>query len=88
LSQYDHFGRPLRDIWTDHPDLRPYVPLTPSQALGETNVATGPDHLDFSRPDRVDDALFNHLLWQQVKGSGAPYPAIRRAPVQELVRSQ
>ncbi|HZS59753.1 MAG TPA: bifunctional YncE family protein/alkaline phosphatase family protein [Gemmatimonadaceae bacterium] len=88
LSQYDHFGRPLRDIWTDHPDLRPYVPLIPSQALGETNVATGPDHLDFSRPDRVDDALFNHLLWQQVKGPGVPYPAIRRAPVQELVRSQ
>jgi hypothetical protein len=75
LSQFDHFGRPLRDIWADHPDLRPYVPLTPSQSLTELNVAQGPDlHLDLSRPDRVDEALFNHLLWRQMKGASVPYP--------------
>ena len=43
LSQYDHFGRPLRDIWADHPDLRPYVALTPRQLMTELNVARGPD---------------------------------------------
>jgi YVTN family beta-propeller protein len=89
LSQYDHFGRPLRDIWSDHPDLRPYVALTPTQPLGELNVASGPDlHLDLTRPDRIDDGLFNHLLWREVKGADVPYPSIHRAPVQELVRGQ
>jgi hypothetical protein len=53
------------------------------------NVATGPlPDLDFSRPDRVDDALFNHLLWRAIKGEAVPYPATHRAPVQELVRGQ
>ncbi|HSY80610.1 MAG TPA: SMP-30/gluconolactonase/LRE family protein [Gemmatimonadaceae bacterium] len=89
LSQYDHFGRPLRDIWNDHPDLRPYVALTPSQPMAEVNVASGPEpHLDLSRPDRIDDGLFNHLLWRQVKGPNVPYPSLHRAPVQELVRGQ
>jgi YVTN family beta-propeller protein len=89
LSQYDHFGRPLRDIWADHPDLRPYIALTPSQPLAELNVATGPlPDLDFSRPDRVNDALFNHLLWRAIKGETVPYPTIHRAPLQEVVRGQ
>jgi len=89
LSQYDHFGRPLRDIWADHPDLRPYVPVAPRQSMGEVNVARGPDvPLDLSRPDRIDDALFNHLLWREVKGPSVPYPSLHHAPVQEFVRGQ
>jgi hypothetical protein len=89
LSQFDHFGRPLRDIWSTRPDLRPYVALTPTQPLAELNIASGPDpDVDYSRPDRVDDALFNHLLWSQIKGSTVPYPTIHRAAVQEFVRGQ
>jgi YVTN family beta-propeller protein len=89
LSQFDHFGRPLRDIWNAHPDLRPYVALTPAQPLAELNIALGPDpDVDYSRPDRIDDALFNHLLWRQIKGSNVPYPTMHRAAVQEFVRGQ
>ncbi len=93
MSQFDHFGRPLRDIWSDHPDHRPYVALKPAQPFDQLNVATGPDarrsaRADFSEPDRVDDEAFNHILWRTVKGPGVPYPTLHRVAVQELVRTQ
>ncbi len=92
MSQFDHFSRPLREIWTDRPDLRPYVALTPAQSLEEMNVATGQAarasaNLDFSRADRVDDDEFNHILWGTIKGS-APYPAAQRVSLQEYARSR
>ena len=37
LSQFDHFGRPLHEIWRNTPDLRPYVALTPAVSLDEVN---------------------------------------------------
>ena len=75
FSHFDHFGRPLREIWRSSPDVRPYAALTPEQPMTELNVATGPGarasaHLDFAHEDRVDDAVFNHILWRALKGSG------------------
>ncbi len=93
LSAFDHFGRPLGEIWSDTPDLRPYTALTPSQALTELNVASGPDarrsaRVDLTQADRVDDDAFNRILWRTIKGSGVPYPASRRSAVQEFVRGR
>jgi YVTN family beta-propeller protein len=93
LSQFDHFGRPLREIWNDHPDLGAYTAVTPTHPLTELNVAQGPDarrseRVDLSRADRVDDDLFNRILWHAVKGPRVPYPAVRRTGVQEFVRGQ
>jgi YVTN family beta-propeller protein len=93
LSHFDRFGRPLREIWRDGPDLAPYVALTPAQSLTEVNVAVGPDarrseRVDLSRADRVEDAEFNRILWRAIKGAGVPYPGPRRAAVQELVRAR
>ncbi len=39
LSQFDYYGRPLRDVFASEPDLTPYVALTPSQRLDEKNPA-------------------------------------------------
>ncbi len=92
FSQFDHFGRPLREIWRSTPDLRPYVALTPAQALGDLNVASGPGarasaHIDLAREDRVDDAVFNRILWRALKG-GAPYPTARRLALLEAARAR
>ncbi|HMA24472.1 MAG TPA: alkaline phosphatase family protein, partial [Gemmatimonadaceae bacterium] len=89
MSQYDYFGRPLRDIWADGPDLRPYVALTPAQSLDESNPrgtegARESEKLDLSTEDAADEALSNRILWQMIKGRDVPYPAPRRASAQVL----
>jgi hypothetical protein len=79
LSQFDAFGRPLRGIFADTPDLTPYAMLRPGVSLTERNPASGPgskesETLDFSLQDRADDDAFNRVLWLAIKGRGIPYP--------------
>ncbi len=92
LSQFDHFGRPLREIWRDAPDLRPYVALTPITPLTDVNPATGPGeresrNFDLSREDAVPDEAGQRVLWQMLKGA-TPYPGARRISTQELARTR
>ena len=92
FSQFDHFGRPLREIWRSSPDLRPYVALRSAQAMTELNVASGPGarasaHIDLAHEDRVDDAVFNRILWRAFKGN-APYPTARRLAQLEAARAR
>jgi hypothetical protein len=83
LSQFDHFGRPLRGIFSSQPDLRPYSAITPMADLSEKNPpAPQPNaKLDFSRPDAVNDDTLNRILWHAIKGEDVPYPGAKRAPV-------
>jgi arylsulfatase A-like enzyme len=89
FSQFDYYSRPLADVFATQPDLRPYEFLTPAVPLDETNPPTAPAArpsavLDLSRPDVIEDDLFNRILWMAVKGD-APYPGTRRAtPLQFL----
>jgi hypothetical protein len=74
------------------PDLRPYTAIVPTQSLDDRNPANRPmavasASLDFSGPDRVDDALFNHILWKTIKGS-ATYPGIHRQSLLDLARTR
>jgi YVTN family beta-propeller protein len=90
LSHFDYFGRPLRDSWSDTPDLTPWTALRPSVSLTETNPAgtTGAREsarLDLRIEDVADEDLFNRILWRSVKGS-APYPGTRRGSALEAVR--
>lgn len=92
LSQFDHFGRPLREIWRDTPDLRPYALLTPATALTDLNPAAGPGaresrSFDLSREDAVPDEAGQRVLWAMLKG-GIPYPGARRISTQELARTR
>jgi len=89
MSQFDHFGRPLRDIWASEPDARPYTPLVPSVSLDEVNPrgtrgARESSRLDLRIEDAADEALFNQVLWRAVKGETTPYPRPRRASAREL----
>ena len=79
LSKFDYFSRPLSDIFAPAADLAPYDPIIPKQDLNEKNpqntaAARMSEDLDFSRPDRVDDQVYNRILWLMLKG-GAPPPA-------------
>ena len=83
MSQFDTFGRPLDDIFNEKPDLTPYAAITPSVSLDEKNpektpAATKSSSIDLSAPDRVNDAEFNQILWEIIKGS--PPPAVRHTP--------
>ena len=89
LSQFDGYGRPLRDVWAKQPDLRPYAAITPSVPLTETNTALGPDarasaHLALDFEDEADEDVFNHILWRAAKGPDVPYPGTRRLTGLEL----
>jgi YVTN family beta-propeller protein len=91
LSQFDHYGEPLRDIWRDAPDARPYTALVPAVSLDERTPARSvgtreSSHLDFSAEDRIDDDRFNRVLWAAIKGSALPYPGARVSSAPEWSR--
>src|SRR5262249_31999440 len=93
MSSFDRFGRPLREVWADAPDLRPYAALTPVQQMTELNAASGHDaqisqRLDFSAADRVDDDALSRMVSRAVKGAGVRYPAKRRVSLQERTRGK
>jgi hypothetical protein len=92
MSQFDRFGRPLREIWADHADTQPYTAITPTQSLTTLNVADNRDArasaaMDFTQADRIDDDELNHILWRAMKGN-RPYPARKRVSMQELARAR
>lgn len=91
LSQFDHFGRPMRGLFAKTADLRPYDVIVPEVDLKEKNPKAGPaaEHsamLDLSSVDAADDDLFNRILWRMIKGEDVPYPGATRAPLSEMTR--
>ena len=90
LSQFQYFGRPLRDAFGRTPDLRPYAALTPAVPLAERNTAMTPGaresrNLSLVYEDTNDDDAFNRILWKAIKGD-RPYPGPTRAGALELKR--
>jgi len=90
LSHFDHYGRPLRDVWAAEPDLSPYPALVPEAPLDEKNppntaAARASAFLDLHSEDAADEELFNRVLWAAIKGPSVPYPGTRRIPAQALV---
>jgi len=82
MSQFDHFGRPLREIWETTPDLTPYVALRSIVPLDQKNpprtaLAEASKKLVLDKVDMADEDLFNRILWGAIKGS-APYPGPTR----------
>lgn len=93
LSQFDHYGHPLRDIWRDILDTTPYTALTPEIPLEEKNpagtrAARDSRRLDFAVADAADMDAFNRVLWMAVKGEQVPYPGTHRMSTLEARRSQ
>ena len=60
-------------VWKRQHSLTPYDPIIPTQDLNEkippnTAAARLSEGLDLSAPDRVDDQLYNRILWLMLKG--------------------
>jgi hypothetical protein len=89
LSQFDHYGRPLRGEFAEKPDLTPYEALKAGVDLNEKNPESAQSKqsslLDFSKADAIDDEALNLILWRTIKGD-IPYPGPTRAAVGEMVR--
>jgi DNA-binding beta-propeller fold protein YncE len=82
MSQFDHYGRPLREIWETTPDLTPYVALRSSVPLDEKNpqrgaLAEASKKLALDEVDQADEHLFNRILWGAIKGD-KPFPGPTR----------
>ena len=91
MSQFDHYGRPLRGIWKSNPDLTPYVALKPNVPLDEKNPKMGigaveSRRLALGKEDEANEDLFNRILWREIKGSARKYPGTTRMSALELQR--
>ena len=92
LSKFDYFSRSMSDIFATTVDLTPYDPIVPTQDLNEKNpkntaAARMSEGLDLSAADRVDDQLYNLILWLMLKGNGAPPVARSRVALHALQSS-
>jgi len=90
LSKFDYYGRPLREIFTDKPNLTPYVALQPDQPPGELNPTQGPNaqaslELNFEHVDAAGEDTFNRILWSIIKGP-QPYPGTKRMSSLDIAR--
>jgi hypothetical protein len=93
LSQFDYYGRPLRDVWTESPDIAPYRALVPAVPLDERNPPQGrgareSERLDLAFEDIADEDLFNQILWRAIKGETVPYPGPTRMSALEWKRAK
>jgi DNA-binding beta-propeller fold protein YncE len=92
MSQFDNYGRPLREIWETTPDLTPYVALRSVVPLDQKNpqrgaLAEASKKLALEKVDMADEDLFNRILWSAIKGS-TPYPGRTRMSSLEAKVSQ
>jgi YVTN family beta-propeller protein len=93
LSQFDYYGRPLRDVWTEAPDIAPYRALIPAVPLDERNPSQGrgareSDRLDLTFEDVAEEDLFNQILWRAIKGDNVPFPGVTRMSALEWKRAK
>jgi YVTN family beta-propeller protein len=93
LSQFDHFGRPIAEVFGSTPDTRPYAMLIPAVDFSERNPrgtreARESARLDLHVEDVADEELFNRILWRMMKGEQVPYPGSRRMSTLEFTRAR
>jgi hypothetical protein len=92
LSQFDYFGHPFQEVFSQTSDLTPYKAILPAQSLDEKNPddrnAKASLALELDKEDRSDDALFNQILWTTVKGDNPPFPSPRHISLQKLQQEQ
>jgi DNA-binding beta-propeller fold protein YncE len=80
LSQFDAAATPMRASFQPSADTRPFSAVGARVDLAEANPpGTGgaalSASLDFSRPDAIEDQLFNRVVWAAVRGDREPMPA-------------
>jgi len=87
MNQIDATATPMRDCFTDVPDLSPYVAVPTNVPLDQMNpnprkisdAALRKDaivsaRLPLEEVDRCPEDVLNRILWRAMKGSREPYP--------------
>ncbi|HYR44281.1 MAG TPA: bifunctional YncE family protein/alkaline phosphatase family protein [Terriglobia bacterium] len=88
MNKFDAAALPMRSIFTNEPDFRPFGAMLNQTPL--TNLNPSPDSLDtnekaaalesmamdFTHPDAAPEDRLNRILWHVAKGWNIPYPAI------------
>ncbi len=87
MTQFVALSRPMHDVFTSKPDLKPYACLPNNVPLDELNpkreqmtpemqkLADISAKIDFNLPDRADENTLNRLIWALTMPKGKPYPA-------------
>ena len=86
MNQQDAMAPLMFDCFTNVPNFTPYTVLTNNIPLAEGASVTGAlspkqrywakklQQMDFSKPDHINDDLFNRYIWFSIKGD-ARYPS-------------
>jgi hypothetical protein len=91
MSQYDAAATPMWRCFNTTPDLTPFHALPANVDLTDKNIAWNEmakksAGLDFTKEDRIPDALFNEILWKGIKGMNARVPAPSRAAFVKAIK--
>lgn len=84
MTQYDAGATPMFRSFTAKLNATPYQSVPSNVDLNARNTAYTPsarksEGLDFSDVDRIDDRLFNEILWKGLRGETAEVPTPRRS---------
>jgi hypothetical protein len=86
MNQLDLSAESMADCFTDKPDFSPYKAVKNNIPLDELNpelISLTGDQLywakksmeqDLEDVDRINEDVFNRIIWHSVKGYDRPYP--------------
>jgi YVTN family beta-propeller protein len=95
MNQLDLTAEPMYDCFTNKPDFTPYNALKNNIPLDQLNpplISLSGDQLywaeksmeqDLDGVDRIDEDIFNRIIWHAVKGYSRAYPALNRESSEE-----
>jgi YVTN family beta-propeller protein len=90
MNQLDQSAEPMSDCFSSKPDFSPYKALENNIPLDQLNpqlVGLSGDQRywaersleqDLDEVDRIDEDVFNRIIWHSVKGYDRPYPDRKR----------
>lgn len=88
MNQFDLTAEPMLDYFTDTPNFTPYKALPNNIPLDKLNPvleslsgkalywAKKSLQQDLEEEDRIDEDIFNRIIWHAVKGYDVPYPEL------------
>ncbi len=84
MTQYDASAEPMWrcfNLTATHPPFKAVPNLVDLNLKNkaENDLSRLSEKFDFSKEDRIPDALFNEVLWSAIKGTDTPCPAPVRA---------
>ncbi len=83
MSQYDAGARPMFACFTNTATLTPYTHIPANVELDTRNTAMTEsarqsENMDLRYADKINDRLFNEIIWKAVRGEHSVMPAPKR----------